>query len=68
MDGFEATREIRKFEEENGLINCMIVGSGANVLRGTREKAMESGMDVFLGRPVGFREIRRCFDDALEWV
>jgi CheY-like chemotaxis protein len=68
MDGLEATRQIRRFEDENDMIPVLIVGSGASALRKSRDEAMESGMDWYIFRPLTFSQLTRCFDEALDWL
>jgi len=53
MDGFDATREIRKLDiraqNENPL---PIVAMTANVMSGDRERCLDVGMDDYIGKPV----------------
>ena len=54
MDGCNATRLIRKAEKEWGFNNgkVPIIAMTANVLQEDIEKAMESGMNAHLGKPI----------------
>lgn len=53
MDGFEATKLIRLFEEKNGpLYKIPILALTANVLDDFKKKCEESGMDDFLTKPI----------------
>jgi signal transduction histidine kinase/ActR/RegA family two-component response regulator len=53
MDGFDATREIRKSGirtlKENHL---PVIAMTANVMSGDRERCLEVGMDDYIGKPV----------------
>ena len=60
MDGFEATRAMRAFEEEQGVPATPIVAMTANAMAGDREKCLESGMDDYLAKPVALHELRDC--------
>ncbi len=53
MDGFDATREIRKLEIKSINQNALpIVAMTANVMSGDRERCLEVGMDDYIGKPV----------------
>lgn len=53
MDGFEATRQIRKVWK-NGI---KIIAITARVLPGIRKKCLIAGMDDFIGKPVKLKEL-----------
>ncbi|MCY3003793.1 MAG: ATP-binding protein [Planctomycetota bacterium] len=57
MDGFEATREIRRAEQSSGLARVRIVALTASVLVEDRRRCEESGMDGVLGKPIQPREL-----------
>jgi CheY-like chemotaxis protein len=53
MDGFDATREIRKLDIKSINQHAIpIVAMTANVMSGDRERCMEVGMDDYIGKPV----------------
>ena len=47
MDGYEATRQIRHFNQK-----VVIVAQTAFGLTGDREKALEAGCDDYLAKPI----------------
>jgi PAS domain S-box-containing protein len=49
MNGLEATREIRKLK---GKDNVVIIGLSANVFEDDQKKALESGMNDYLTKPI----------------
>jgi CheY-like chemotaxis protein len=51
MDGFEATRQIRKIEKIAGR-HIPIVAMTANAMQGDRDACIAVGMDDYIGKPV----------------
>jgi len=47
IDGYEATRQIRKFNKE-----VVIIAQTAYALQGDLEKAIESGCDDYITKPI----------------
>jgi len=48
MDGYEATRQIRKFNKD-----VVIIAQSAYALTGDREKALEAGCNDYIAKPFG---------------
>ncbi len=63
MDGFDATREIRK--EETGDDHTVIVALTADAMTGDREKCLKAGMDDYLNKPFKPEQISAML---LKWV
>ena len=52
LDGIEATRRIRAWEERNGARRVPIIAVTAHVMRWNREQCLAAGMDDFLAKPI----------------
>ncbi|KAF5862403.1 hypothetical protein ETB97_011677 [Aspergillus alliaceus] len=67
MNGFEATRAIRAIEKERGCSNpaIIIALTGLSSSRDESE-ALSSGVDLFLTKPVSFKEVARLLEEWAE--
>ena len=66
LDGYQATKEIRRLEEENPQRpHIPIIAMTANAMEGDREKALNAGMDDYIAKPVR-REILHSI--LRQWV
>jgi len=65
MDGYQATGEIRRIEQEGGLPHIPIVALTANALREDREKCLAVGMDGYLSKPVTQEQLRTVLAEFL---
>jgi osomolarity two-component system sensor histidine kinase NIK1 len=52
MGGFEATKEIRQYEKEQGLLRTPIIALTAHAMLGDREKCIQAQMDEYLSKPL----------------
>lgn len=57
MDGFEATREIRCWETEQGQKPITVVAVTANALSGDRDRCLAAGMDDYLSKPFSLQKL-----------
>ncbi|KAL0491639.1 hybrid signal transduction histidine kinase dhkK [Acrasis kona] len=52
LDGYQATKAIRKIEGEKGQQHTLIVGLSGNVRQEYHDLGRESGMDLFYNKPI----------------
>ncbi|OUS30314.1 hypothetical protein A9Q99_07540 [Gammaproteobacteria bacterium 45_16_T64] len=62
MDGFDATRHIRFWEQENNKEPTPIVALTAHAMRERLEQATESGMNGHLVKPIEIEALRDCLE------
>ena len=61
MDGFGATREIRRRENANGM-HTPIVALTANALEGDRDRCLAAGMDDYLTKPLKIEDLQAMLE------
>lgn len=57
MDGFEATKELRKMEAQKGS-HVPIIAMTANAMAGDREKCLAVGMDDYITKPFETKDLK----------
>lgn len=65
MDGFEATQEIRKYEQRKGKNEVPIVALTADAMIGDRDKCLSIGMNDYINKPFKEAEIAAALE---RWV
>ena len=74
LDGFEATRIIRKQEAAKALQSTPIIAMTANAMKGDKEACLAAGMDDYTSKPIHREELRevlsrwRPFERKVETV
>ena len=62
VDGFEATRRLRKLESERELSHVPVVALTASAMEQDEEKCRHAGMDAFVAKPVNMEMLRAILD------
>ncbi len=57
MDGYQASREIRQFQQENHLPNTPIIALTAHAMKGDMELCYEAGMSDYLTKPLTAKKL-----------
>ena len=64
VNGFEATAEIRRIEQETGT-HTPIVAMTAHAMSGDRERCISAGMDDYLAKPIRKKTLLATIDRAV---
>lgn len=68
MDGFEATKRIRRWEAENSQAKLPIIALTANAMQGDKERCLSAGMDDYLAKPFTHEQLAVLLQDWLPIV
>ena len=60
MDGYSATRQIRKMKGEKGSIP--VIAMTAHVLEGVAEKCKEAGMNDYISKPINVKALQQVIN------
>lgn len=58
MGGLEATRQLRDYEQQQGLSQVAILAMTANAMKSDREACLEAGMTDYLSKPLRADELK----------
>ena len=65
MDGYEASRQIRQFQQENTLPSTPIIALTAHAMKGDMEKCYDAGMNDYLTKPI---TASRLCESIQHWI
>lgn len=66
MDGLEATKKIRLYEQENNNAPTPIIALTANALKSDQDRCLASGMNAFLSKPFKAPELLQVIDQTTQ--
>ncbi|WP_051145048.1 ATP-binding protein [Thiomicrorhabdus sp. Kp2] len=61
LNGIEATKQIREWEQQQNLNRLPIIALTANAMTGDRERFVSAGMDEYLTKPVNIPKLHEIF-------
>lgn len=64
LDGFEATRRLRRSQEARNP-NIPVIAITANAMHGDRERCLAAGMNDYISKPVSEKEVRAALERVL---
>ncbi|HZI55425.1 MAG TPA: two-component regulator propeller domain-containing protein [Verrucomicrobiae bacterium] len=65
MDGYAATREIRK-SEQGGHGHMPVIAMTAHAMKGDRESCLDSGMDDYIAKPINREELQQVIERVMK--
>ncbi len=66
LNGYEAARSIRHFEQEQALVPSIMIALTANVMEAQKKRCQEAGMDLHLAKPLTLKALRSTLIQAVQ--
>jgi CheY-like chemotaxis protein len=68
MDGFEATRRLRRWEDDHHRARVPVVALTASAMEEDEERCRAAGMDAFVAKPVNLEMLRAVLEQYCQAV
>jgi len=68
MNGWDATRAIRKHEKENNMDPAYVLALTADAMQGDREKCIDAGMNDYMSKPFKKKQLIDKLDEIIKDV
>jgi PAS domain S-box-containing protein len=65
LNGLEATKQIRIYENNENLPKTPIIALTAGAVQGEKERCIEAGMNNYLSKPISSKDLRKVLDSFL---
>ncbi len=65
MDGYAATREIRR-SEQGGMDHMPVIAMTAHAMKGDRESCLDAGMDDYIAKPINREELQQVIERVIK--
>jgi CheY-like chemotaxis protein len=65
-DGYQACREIRRWEKEHKYVRMPIIALSANVMVDVLEKCVSAGFNSYVTKPVDFKNLSEAMSGLLD--
>jgi len=66
MDGYQATKNIRKYENNNNITPNQIIAMTAHAMKGDKEKCLLAGMDNYISKPIRAKELKKLLSQYIQ--
>ncbi len=65
LNGYDATKKIRHYEESHDISRTIIIAMTANAMNNEKQKCVDIGMDDYISKPFEMKDIHRVIESVL---